>query len=306
MDLQPLQHAIDAVPAGAWAVAVSGGADSVALLRLLHGRGDLSLHVVHLDHQTRGEASAGDAAFVRRLAAELGVPCTIALRADVEQHGHAVLPNPSARYRAARIELFRRVVAEHGLEGVILAHHADDQAETVLQRLIRGSGPAGLVGMSSRTQMGDLIMLRPLLGVRRGPLREYLQLIGQGWREDASNASDDYLRNRLRKWLAAEPGLHETLLSLCEACRALGGWARRAAPRLEPTFAAERLAGLPDVLAHDAARQWLIARGAPPEELSEAVLDRLVEMARDAASPPRAHFPGAVLVRRSHGSITAG
>ncbi|HEY2585160.1 MAG TPA: tRNA lysidine(34) synthetase TilS [Tepidisphaeraceae bacterium] len=306
MDPEPLQLAIQTVPAGAWAVAVSGGADSVALLRLLHGRGDLSLRVVHLDHQTRGEASAGDAAFVSRLAGELGVPCTVALRADVERQLGAVSPNPSARYRAARIELFRRVVAERKLDGVILAHHAGDQAETVLQRLIRGSGPAGLVGMSGRMQMGDLVMLRPLLGVRRGLLREYLQAIGQGWREDASNASDDYLRNRLRKWLAEEPGVHEALIALCEACRGVSEWAKGAAPRLEEAFPVGRLAGLPDVLAHEAARQWLEARGAPPEELSEGVLERLVMMARDAASPPRAHFPGSVLVRRRSGVLSAG
>jgi tRNA(Ile)-lysidine synthetase-like protein len=306
MDIQPLQLAIQSVPAGAWAVAVSGGADSVALLRLLRRRDDLALRVVHLDHQTRGEASAADAEFVRRLAGELGIPCTVARRADVERHLPATLPNPSARYRAARIELFRSVVAERELQGVILAHHADDQAETVLHRLVRGSGPAGLAGMSPRTQLGELLILRPLLGQRRAELRGYLNSIGQGWREDASNTSDDYLRNRLRKWLAREPGLHEALMAMGEACRTAGAWAKGAAPRLEETFASEQLARLPDVLAHESARRWLVERGAPPEELSEGVLDRFVEMARDAASPPRANFPGGISVRRREGIMSAG
>lgn len=306
LDMQPLHLAIQSVPAGAWAVAVSGGADSVALLRLLCGRDDLALHVVHLNHQTRGDASSGDAEFVRQLAGGLGLPCTVARRAEVECHLPARVSNPSARYRAARIELFRRVMKERGLQGVILAHHADDQAETVLHRLIRGSGPAGLAGMSPRTQLGDLMILRPLLGHRRAELRAYLESIGQAWREDASNASDDYLRNRLRKWLTREPEMHEALLALGEACRVTGEWTRGAAPRLEETFAAEQLARLPDVLAHESARRWLRERGAPPEELSEGVLGRLVEMARDAASPPRTHFPGGVLVRRREGIMSAG
>jgi tRNA(Ile)-lysidine synthetase-like protein len=306
MGVHLLQLAIDDVPAGAWAVAVSGGADSVALLRLLHGRGGLSLHVVHLDHQARGEASAADAEFVRGLAGELGVPCTVAIRSEVERTLGTVLPNASARYRAARLELFRRVVDDQKLTGVILAHHADDQAETVLHRLIRGSGPNGLAGMSGRAQVDGILLLRPLLGTRRAQLRDYLGSIGQTWREDASNASDDYLRNRLRKWLAAEPGLHEASLELSNACRATATWVRRAAPRLGESFPVDGLGPLPDVLAHESARQWLAARGVPADELSEGALDRLVAMARDAASPARAHFPGAVLVRRRRRVISAG
>src|SRR5438034_1508222 len=136
----------DAVPAGAWAVAVSGGGDSVALLELLRHRGDLLLHVVHLDHETRGGESATDALFVGELAARWGLAFTIRRRSEIEPAIAARLPaNRSARFRAARLELFRRVIAEHRLAGVILAHHADDQAETVVQRLLRGSGPAGLV-----------------------------------------------------------------------------------------------------------------------------------------------------------------
>ena len=87
--------------------------------------------------------------------------------------------NLSARYRAIRIELFRRVVAHENLLGVILAHQADDQAETIFLRLLRGSGPAGLAGMSPRRQISGLTMLRPLLNVRRSELREFLAARGQ-------------------------------------------------------------------------------------------------------------------------------
>ena len=295
--------AILTVPAGRWAVGVSGGADSVALFTLLRSQPRLSLHVAHLDHQTRGEDSRKDAEFVRGLAGTHGLPCTIARRDEIESLRAKIAANPSARYRAARMELFRRVVVAHNLDGVILAHHADDQAETILHRLIRGSGPAGLVGISPRMRIGGMLVLRPLLEVRSADLREYLTDIGQAWREDASNASDQYLRNRLRRWLRQEPELHETLLALGRACHALSGWARREAPELGETFAAGSLSELPAVLAVESAWRWLVARGAPAGELSEAVLHRLIEMAGDAGSSPRTHFPGGRLVRRRRGQI---
>lgn len=300
---QTLADAIATVPAGRWAVGVSGGADSVALLSLLRRRSDLSLHVVHLDHQTRGAASTEDAEFVRRLAAEWRLECTVALREQIEPELKSLPANPSARYRALRMELFRRVVGCQGLQGVILAHHADDQAETVLHRLVRGSGASGLSGMSGRTYLGALQILRPLLGVRREMLRDYLREIGQEWREDASNVSDAYLRNRLRRWLAGEPELHEPLIALAEACRKLRDWTGRTAPQLQDEFAVGQLSGLPCLLARESTRRWLIGRGSPPDELAESVLDRLIEMAGDAASPVRRHFPGGILIRRQAGKI---
>src|SRR6185437_3878431 len=169
-----LTSAIATLPPGAWAVGVSGGADSVALLLLLCAREDLSLHVVHLDHQTRGDDSTGDARFVRELAERLHLRCTVALRSDVEATMSDLPGNTSSRYRAARIALFRKVVEEEDLAGVILAHHADDQAETVLHRLLRGSGPTGLAAMERATNIGGLRIVRPLLSVARETLRAFL------------------------------------------------------------------------------------------------------------------------------------
>lgn len=305
VDDSALQSAIATVPSGGWGVGVSGGADSVALLRLLSLRPGLSLHVIHLDHQTRGAASTGDAQFVKELATAMCLPVTVMLRQQVELEITKFDANPSARYRAARFQLFRNVVARERLDGVILAHHADDQAETVLQRLIRGSGPAGLAGMSVRAEIGALTVLRPMLSVRREALRRYLLETGQSWREDASNASNEYLRNRLRRWLADEPSLHAALIDLAGTCRALRDWAERESPDLAETFAMAQLAGLPDVLAHPSARRWLVGRGVPPGQLTEGTLDRLLEMCRDAGTPPRSDFPGPVQVRRRGGMIRA-
>src|SRR5206468_4004488 len=124
-----LNSAAASVPPGRWAIGVSGGADSVALVCLLHGRADLSLRVVHLDHELRGEQSAADARFVCELADVLKVPCT-ARRLSQMPSALPLPANLSARLRAFRLALFRQVVAELGLQGVLLAHHGDDQADT--------------------------------------------------------------------------------------------------------------------------------------------------------------------------------
>jgi tRNA(Ile)-lysidine synthetase-like protein len=293
-------------PGGRFAVGVSGGADSVALLRLLCARGDLSLHVVHLDHQTRGAASTADAQFVGALAASLNLPCTIRTRAQAEASVAAALPtNPSARFRALRLMLFREVVAAHALDGAALAHHADDVAETVLHRLLRRSGAAGLAGIEAQALLAGVIIVRPLLGVRRDALREHLRSIGQPWREDESNSTPRYGRNRLRSFLAEQPQLTQALLDLSAACRLLRGWIRGSAPALPESFPLRALHDLPDILARESARRWLTDHGAPPNDLAPPVLDRLICLARDAATPAHQHFPGRLHVRRRGGQILA-
>jgi tRNA(Ile)-lysidine synthase len=292
------------VPPGRWAVAVSGGADSVALLLLLHARPDLFLHVVHLDHQTRGQASAGDAQFVADLANQLAIPLTIARRDQIEPGMQSLPKNLSARYRALRIELFGSTVARENLLGVILAHQADDQAETIFLRLLRGSGPAGLPGMSVRRRLGELTILRPLLHVRRSDLRNLLAARGQNWREDASNVSDHYARNRIRKFLESRPDLHEPLLAVGRACAEYSKWIRKTAPALNEEFPAIALAVSPRMLARESARRWLTSQGVPPAKLTPAMLDRLRDLAADAATPARQQFPAGVRVHRRAGWIS--
>lgn len=298
-----LQAAVSTVPAGAWAVGVSGGADSVALLSLLRGRTDLRLHVAHLDHQTRGAASTGDAEFVARLAQEWNIPGTIALREQIEPMLVDPPANTSALYRACRIELYRQVITAQRLGGVILAHHADDQAETVLQRLARGASYPGLAGMGPQAVVKELRIVRPLLTIRRVDLREYLQSQGVAWREDASNQSDAYQRNRLRKVLDRSEPLFEAMMELGHACADLRDWSRSAAPILPERFNAAQLARVPQILAEDSARQWLADRGVPVHQIDAATIDRLLLMASDAASPSRLEFPGKVVIRRRAGAV---
>jgi tRNA(Ile)-lysidine synthetase-like protein len=302
---QPRHTELD-LPEGAdWAVGVSGGADSVALLLLLRDQPDLHLHVVHLNHELRGQDSELDAAFVGELAGKLELPFHLRRRSEIEPNLGELPANPSARYRAARLAWFGQVVDEHHLAGVVLAHHADDVAETVLHRLVRGSGAAGLAGMAAESRIGGLRVARPILNVRRDALRELLRQRGQEWREDASNQTGDYLRNRLRKLLGSHPALTGTLLELAKSCRALNQWTLDASPQLEKMFAAVKLAKLPAILARQSARRWLIAAGAPAAELVPSVLDRLLAMAADATTPRVQQFPGKLTVRRHAHMIDA-
>jgi tRNA(Ile)-lysidine synthetase-like protein len=302
----PLQSAIARVPQGAWAVGVSGGADSVALLLLLLEHDDLRLHVVHLNHETRGDASTADARFVEQLATNSKLPCTIARRSEIEARLSSPPSNISARYRAARLDFFRQVVERHALSGVILAHHADDQAETVLQRLLRGSGSVGLAGMRERQQMGNLLVLRPLLGTRRAQLRELLMSRAQPWRDDASNESLEYGRNRIRRLLASREGMTRPMLELGDACSLLRDWQIAHAPTLPETFDAKQLDALPDILQRVSATRWLAENGVPRGEISPSVIRQFISMASDAATPARQHFPGGVLVHRKHGKLCTG
>ncbi|HEV8291855.1 MAG TPA: tRNA lysidine(34) synthetase TilS, partial [Tepidisphaeraceae bacterium] len=292
------------IPEGQYAVGVSGGADSVGLLRLvMKWRPDVGVHVVHLNHELRGEESEEDAVFVRELAERHRLPVTIARRSEIEPMLAKRPANKSALYRVVRFLLFKKVVREHGLHGVMLAHHADDQAETVLHRLLRGSGAAGLGGMARESRQGMLSVLRPLLGHGREEIREYLKSIGQEWREDLSNQSGEYLRNRLRGVLSSAPQLSAGLVEMAREMRGMRKWVAQNAPVLPERFAAVELGGWPEVLAMEAGRKWLIGRGAPAGELRPRVLERFVEFVTDAGLGTRQEFPGRVKVRRRRGWV---
>jgi tRNA(Ile)-lysidine synthase len=180
-------------------VAVSGGADSVALLRLLvEMRAELAIvpSVVHLNHGMRGRAADADAKFVAELAAKLKLEF-FGGAADVPARARREKLNIEDAARRARQEFFAETAERQRLDKVAVAHTADDQAETVLAHLLRGSGLAGLAGIHPRA--GKIV--RPLLGVRREELRAYLKARKQAWREDATNRDTTKTRARIRKKL---------------------------------------------------------------------------------------------------------
>lgn len=187
-------------------LALSGGPDSVCLFHVLLGLREklgFRLGVAHVNHGLRGEASDGDEAFVQELAARHGVPLH-AVFIDVPALTGAGGGGTEDTARRARYQFFRRTMAEAGYDRTALGHNMNDQAETILQRLLRGAGLNGLAGMRP---IRDGIFIRPLLETRRSTIEAWLQEKGHSYRTDATNFSRDYTRNRIRQELL--PALEE-------------------------------------------------------------------------------------------------
>jgi tRNA(Ile)-lysidine synthase len=218
--------------------AVSGGADSVALLLLLHAASALprnglgvGLSAVHVHHGLRGEEADADLGFVQELCARLEVPLHV---------HHAGVAERVARSREAgaaetieeaarelRYQCFARLMAEGHADSVLTAHTLDDQAETVLMKLLRGAWTEGLSGIhpvvvTEGARAGKIV--RPLLEVRRSELEDYLRGRGQSWRTDSSNADEAFRRNRVRRHLMPilreyNPSIDRALANLAELAR---------------------------------------------------------------------------------------
>ena len=188
------------------AAAVSGGADSVALLcLLLELRSELGivLWVAHVNHKLRGEESEEDERFVANLARQHGLELDIRVAPVDGSHNSEIRSGIEAAARELRHGFFRQLAREGRATKIATAHTLDDQAETVLLRIFRGTGIRGLSGIHPQIVFeeqgcacGELV--RPLLGFRRAALREFLRERGQSWREDSSNRDIAFLRNRVR------------------------------------------------------------------------------------------------------------
>jgi tRNA(Ile)-lysidine synthase len=179
-------------------VAVSGGRDSVLLLHLLLQAGWRNLVVCHVNHGLRGAESGQDAAWVRRLARRHGLPCEVE-RVDVAALAKAARQSVETAGRTARYAFLSRIAGKYGAGLVCLAHHADDQAETILANLCRGAGFRGLGGMRRESRgEGGLCLLRPLLHVRRSDIDAAVAVLRLAYREDSSNRLLGPRRNRLR------------------------------------------------------------------------------------------------------------
>jgi tRNA(Ile)-lysidine synthase len=208
-------------------VAVSGGQDSLALLLLLAELRQplgLDLHVAHLDHGLRGRESREDAQFVEEMARRLSLPVTTE-REDVESYRTGRHLSLEEAAREVRYSFLSGVAVAQEAAAVVLGHTADDQAETILMHILRGSGLAGLTGMSPRAYWPyahhdqSIALVRPLLEVRREETRAYCLWKGLTPREDSTNLSPKFTRNRLRSDLmprlrSYNPRFQEALLRL--------------------------------------------------------------------------------------------
>ncbi len=246
-------------------IGLSGGADSVyLLLRALEEGGEIT--AVHVNHGLRGENSDGDETFVRQLCAEKNVPLLVYRATPPE--------NPSEAWaREARYGFFRQAMKETGAEALLLAHHRDDQTETLLMHLLRGAGLKGLSAMAADTMVEGLHILRPLLSMSRADIRRELQKRGQIWREDESNQDTRYLRNAIRQEIlprleALSPGaggrIAQTACLLREDAETLDGLAEAALGEERSAYLPmELLKGQPDAMLSRILRLW-VERISPP------------------------------------------
>ena len=328
------------IPAGSRvAVACSGGADSTALLRVLTTlRDPLGIVVLaaHVNHGLRASESDGDEVFVEATAKALGVGFVCELtnvREESERHGW----NLEDAGRRARRAFFERVVASGSANWIAVAHTADDQAETVLAQMIRGTGPSGLAGIFPVS--GHVV--RPLLEFRREDLRAYLREIGQEWREDSSNADTTRLRARIRTKLVPQlrdefsPAIVDHLSTLARLAREENEfWDALVESRIA-SLAAKRNGAI-DIAAIDLLRPLALIRDkttsadsananavSPLRALTERMIRRLykevrgelreltalhvanvVTLAEGDGHRAEVELPGGIVVRRSLGQLT--
>ncbi len=184
------------------AVGVSGGADSVCLLLVLDALRDLlpfSMTVVHVEHGFRGQESLADASFVENLCKERGLPFRM-FSVNMEELARAEGISLEEAGRKLRYQCFLQVCREQGANKIAVAHHRDDQAETVLMHLFRGAGLKGLCGMAPVRSAGEpgILVIRPLLDIGREDIEQWLREQGISWRTDATNEETVYTRNMLR------------------------------------------------------------------------------------------------------------
>ena len=273
-------------PPGRWAVAFSGGADSLALLLVLWaegpGRWGRKFVVLHFNHRLRGHAANADARFCARVCAALGVTLVTGRWRDARKGAS------EAEARVARMEFFSREMSRRKLRLLWLGQQQDDIAETFFMRLARGSGTAGLAAPRPAQRMpGGRWHLRPLLTLKKAEIVAALRQAGAPWREDASNAGRDYFRNRVRRdvlpaWQKAAErdalgGAARSRELLEEDDIALEAWLAELRPlAANGSLDLRRLAGKPRGLVRRAVYAWLLAQ--PGEiRISRQAFDRLLE-----------------------------
>ncbi len=302
-------------------VGVSGGADSVALLNVLislSGRLRIKLVVAHLDHRIRGDAAEADAAFVKKLAARLKVPCEVA-RVDVPALARKTSLSLEMAARTARYAFFAEVVKKTGAQAVAVAHNADDQAETIVLNLARGSGMRGLGGIRYCAELDSLRVVRPLLDATRAEIIRYLEGIGATWREDETNSDSRFLRNRVRHEVL--PFLEKKLNPDIRGALRRAGEVLRAEDELLADVAAgileactgrkagsplsvAALCGYPVALRRRAIRQWLSMNNVPPDVVDYDLVDRVDALARSRRAGSRVDAGSGRIVRKRYGMLT--
>ncbi|QGJ69750.1 tRNA(Ile)-lysidine synthase [Planctomycetales bacterium 10988] len=330
-------------PSAAWQgqtilVAVSGGADSVALLRLLHAicgkssfeaeisRPPTKLIVGHINHQSRGEASDEDAEFVQRLAEELQLPCRIE-RIMVEPRSELRRESWESAAREARYAILQKWAEEISAKWLVTAHTQDDQVETILHRVLRGTGLTGLAGIPPERSLSDTLTLaRPLLSISKQELLDYLSAIKQSFREDHTNTDPTFTRNRIRHELlplletSFNPKVQQSLLQLSQLAGEAQSlidlnaehWVSIALVESTPSLMEWDLALLPEAIRQSPAMLREILRtgwrqqGWPEQGMTFSHWNRLAELASGPRRREMQMFPKAIRVMRRRERLVVG
>lgn len=269
-------------------VGFSGGIDSTALLLLLREAG-LAVTAVHFQHGLRGADAEADAAWCEAFCAARGLPCRV-IRLEVPRHRRSGESTEEAA-RRLRLEQWQRLATPQ--TPVFLAHHADDALEELFLRLARGANATGLTSLRPCRLLGGVMFLRPLLGIRKAQLREYLLQQGvTDWRTDATNAANDYRRNAVRNRLlplateifGTEAGFFQALDALRQDADYLEEQARRAVSSLRSL---RDWQALPPALLPRVFRLWRQMQdgvdAAPPRSFVQALAQALAAGGADAA-----------------------
>ena len=312
------------VPAARWVVGVSGGPDSTLLLhamRELSERRELrwALHAAHLHHGLRGKAADADADFVAALADQLGLPChqeRVDIPAEVAERGGST--EEIARQR--RYEFLERVTLKTGSECVAVGHHADDNAETVLHRICRGTGLRGLAGMADVRAIqpaSRVRLVRPLLQQRRATIKALCAERGIEFRTDATNEGLEFARGRIRNSVlpllrdALNPGVTDALLRLAEQARWLGTYLEDAAARTFDSLIVSEgpcrivlntnaLLSKQRIIQAEVVRRAVSQVLGGEQDLGFAHVEAVLKLAAERSSGKELHLPGPVLVRKSY------
>jgi len=296
-------------------VALSGGPDSVALLRSmlsLRERLGIRISAAHLNHGIRGDESDRDEAFVRELASKLNVELHVERSAGLRPS----MPNLEERAREARLDFLKRVATNIGASHVALAHHADDQAETVMLRLLRGASLTGLGGMAER---GPGMLIRPLLSISRAEVLAYLEALGADYVCDSSNESPAIARNRIRNELLPmlerdyAPGVSSRLTELARDMRATNYLIAELAKReleknMRPggTLVIESFGDLHPILRAEVMRRFLEHRLGSLRRIERSHIEAACELAMGGAASGSIDLPGLARLYREYESLRVG
>jgi tRNA(Ile)-lysidine synthase len=287
-------------------VAVSGGADSIFLLHALaelRSRWNLQLSVVHLEHGIRGAASIADAEFVRNVAEALGLPFHLH-----RENIPAIQDNLEQAARRARAAFYQELIKSGCADRIATGHTQSDQAETVLYRILRGSGLTGLAAILPVTREG---LVRPLLELTRDEIQAWLRDRGIAWREDETNRDQSYARNRLRHLILPQlresfnPRLDQALANLATLAQDEEQYWQAELDRIEPkvtggepiTISASQLTSLPPALARRLIRRIIQQAKGDLRRIDFAHVEMVLELARSPVGHGRVQLPSLQVLR---------